>query len=260
MPKRIVIHAGFHKTGTTSIQKTLRENKTLLQPNIRIVLRDGMLGLCETARGYSIRKSAWDLGMIQYETVGILQRFSGFDGTLLLSSEDLSGHMPGRKSLKSYAAMPKILHAIHSAALEVFAGANISFFFGTRAAKPWLNSCYVQHLRATRIVQTSQEYADTHKSSADLDKVISDLRNTLSYTDVISSALEDCSGFKLGPLDPLLDHLEVTQKIREQFKISPPANKAPPPAKVDRLLELNQSSLSDADVKEAKHALKKQVF
>jgi hypothetical protein len=41
--------------------------------------------------------------------------------------------------------------------------------------------------------------------SAQLDKVVDATRNTVPHAFVVSSALEDCSLFKLGPLDPLLN-------------------------------------------------------
>ena len=31
--RRIIIHAGFHKTGTTSLQQTLRANRAALRPD-----------------------------------------------------------------------------------------------------------------------------------------------------------------------------------------------------------------------------------
>jgi hypothetical protein len=260
MVKRIVIHAGFHKTGTTTIQNTLRQNKPLLRPDISVVLRDGMLGLCEAARAYSVSKSALDLGMVQFETAETLQEFTEFSGTLLLSSEDLSGHMPGRRGLKSYAAAPKILNAIYNAAAGVFSGVDVSFFFGTRAAKPWLNSCYAQHLQATRITQSAQDYSMSYKGSAQLNTVVDATRNAVPHAFVLSSELGDCSSLRLGLLDPLLDHLEVPQSTKDQFEILPPANTAPPQAKMDKLLALNRSDLSDTDLKLAKRALNQQVF
>ena len=251
MPKRIVIHAGFHKTGTTTIQKMLRHNNQLLRPDIQVVLRDGMVRLCEAARAYSVSKSALDLGLVQFETAETLQKFTDFSGTFLLSSEDLSGHMPGRRALKSYASAPKIFNAIYSAAAEVFSGVEVSFFFGTRASKPWLSSCYVQHLQATRITQSMQDYAMSYIGSAQLDKVVDATRNTVPHAFVVSSALEDCSLFKLGPLDPLLNHLGVPQLTKGKFDILPPTNTAPPQAKIDKLLALNHSDMSDTDLKQA---------
>ncbi len=260
MPKRIVFHAGFHKTGTTTIQKTLRQNRKLLRPDTRIVFRDGMLGLCEAARGYSATQSNLDLGMVQFETVETLQRFSDFDGTIVLSSEDLSGHMPGRKGLKTYTAAPKILGAIYEATHEVFPEAEVSFFFGTRATKPWLKSCYVQHLRATRITQSAEEYVTAYRVSALLNRIIEATQKAIPDAVVVSSALEDSADQKLGPLAPLLDHLKIPKSIKDQFETLPAANTSPPIAKLDKLLELNRSELSDDELRIAKRALNKQVF
>ena len=57
---RIIIHAGFHKTGTTTVQKTLRANREDLRPHCRIILRPGMVALCEAARAYSVSRSQTD--------------------------------------------------------------------------------------------------------------------------------------------------------------------------------------------------------
>jgi hypothetical protein len=82
----------------------------------------------------------------------------------------------------------------------------------------------------------------------------------ITNASVTSSALEDCRSLRLGPLDPLLDHLGTPQSIKDQFETFPPANSAPPQAKMDKLLELNRSDLTDADLKLAKRALNQQVF
>lgn len=260
MPTRVVIHAGFHKTGTTSIQKTLRENRTALEPDVRIILRAGMVALCEAARGYSQSKSAWDLGLVQFETAELLQRIAGHKGLVLISSEDLAGHMPGRRGLTSYAAAPKLMQAIANAATEVLPDTPVSFFFTTRAAKSWLQSCYVQHLRATRITQSVDEYTASYKRSADLSGIIANVAKSLPKHEVVQAALEDCSQSRLGPLDALLDHAGVSQGARRLIISLPPANTSPPQGKLDRLLELNRSDLSKDALRTAKKALNGQSF
>ena len=260
MPTRIVIHAGFHKTGTTSIQKTLRENRTALEPDVRIVLRAGMVALCEAARGYSQSKSPLDLGLVQYEAAELLQRIEAHPGLVLISSEDLAGHMPGRRGLKSYAAAPKLMQAIAGAAAEVLPDTEVSFIFTTRATKPWLNSCYVQHLRATRITQSVDEYIATHRTSAQLGKVVDSVAKLLPDHEVVQAALEDYADARLGPLDAVLDHAGISQGARRQIISLPPANTSPPQAKLDRLLELNRSDLSRDDLRAAKKALNGQQF
>jgi hypothetical protein len=260
VPTRVVIHAGFHKTGTTSIQKTLRENRTALEPEVRIVLRAGMVALCEAARGYSQSKSPLDLGLVQFETAELLQRIAGHNGLVLISSEDLSGHMPGRRGLKSYAAAPMLMQAIAGAAAEVLPDTKLSFIFTTRAADPWLHSCYVQHLRATRITQSAQEYAASHRASAQLDKIVLNVAKALPDHDIAQASLEDFADSRLGPLDAVLDHAGVSTGARRQIISLPPANTSPPQAKMDKLLELNRSKLTNDELRAAKKALNRQQF
>ncbi len=52
--RRIVIHAGFHKTGTTTVQQTLKAHATVLAPHLQVVLREDMEAVCEAARAYSL--------------------------------------------------------------------------------------------------------------------------------------------------------------------------------------------------------------
>lgn len=260
MPTRVVIHAGFHKTGTTSIQKTLRENRTALEPHVRIVLRAGMVALCEATRGYSQSKSALDLALVQYETAELLQRVEGHSGVVLISSEDLAGHMPGRRGLKSYDATPKLMQAISVAATEVLPDTELSFIFTTRAPDPWLRSCYVQHLRATRIIQSFQAYARAYRMSAKLGEVIDKTDKIIPKHEVAQAPLEDFASSRLGPLDAILDHAGISQAMRRMIISLPPANTSPPQGKLDKLLELNRSELSNEELRIAKKALNGQVF
>ena len=53
MPRKIVIHAGFHKTGTSSVQAVLRANRKALMPSVAIRLKGQMQELMHATRGYS---------------------------------------------------------------------------------------------------------------------------------------------------------------------------------------------------------------
>lgn len=256
--QRLIVHAGFHKTGTTTVQKTLRKNRGALRPHLRTVLRPGMLALCEAARAYSVTRSEWDIALVKYEAAMLAESLS-HEGTVLLSSEDLSGHMPGRRGLRQYDAAPRLMSAIDLAFREAQPDADISYAFVTRAPDPWLASCHVQHLRATRMVLTVRDYSRKFRKSADLEGMIDKISAAIPHAQVHRFALETCSG-PLGPLAPLLDLAGVPDTVRGTLKTLPPANTAPPPAKVQRLLELNQSDLTDDALKDAKRALNKEPF
>ena len=65
MPKRIIFHAGFHKTGTTSVQATLRENRPLMKQHIALRRRWHMKELMSATRGYSTWRDPLTLIKVQ---------------------------------------------------------------------------------------------------------------------------------------------------------------------------------------------------
>lgn len=255
---RLIVHAGFHKTGTTSAQKTLRKNRAALRPYTRIILRPGMEPLCEAARAFSVSRSEWDLALVKYEAAQVAKAIPS-NATALLSSEDLAGHMPGRRGLRRYEATPRPMAALHHAFATVRPEAEITFVFTTRDAEAWLASCHVQHVRATRMTLSRKDYARKFRASADLDGVIAQIAERVPDAQVRRIALEDCSG-PLGPAAPLLRLALVPADVQACLTTLPRANTAPPAEKLRRLLELNRSDLSNADLKEAKRALNIEAF
>lgn len=139
MVQRLVVHAGFHKTGTTTIQNTLAAHADTLCDHVQIVLRADMDGLCEAARAYSVSRSELDLGLVRYEAARLAEEWT--HDTVLLSSEDLSGQMPGRHDLVDYGAAPKLAAAMTETWHTAFPGLRIDWMYYTRAAAPWLASC-----------------------------------------------------------------------------------------------------------------------
>ena len=254
MPASILIHPGFHKTGTTTVQKGLRANNRTLRRDLRIVLRPGMVALCEAARGYSLDTTPLNLGLVTFEAAELAQSWAADGRAVLLSSEDLCGHMPGRQGLKSYAAATALLRAITDSIAAVHPGVAIRVHFTTRAPAAWLRSCYVLHLRATRITRTAMQYARSHRRSADLTAIVAAVSETLPECAVSHSRLEDCAHNRLGPLGAVLDAAGIGPDIQDRLRPVAPANVAPPQARLDHLLSLNRSDLSDDALRLAKSA------
>jgi len=249
---RIVIHAGFHKTGTTTVQNTLRLNADALHPELSVYLRPDMLALCEAARAASQTPDELNMGLLQYEAASIAENWVDETRPILLASEDLAGHMPGRRGLKTYGRTPAVMKAMIQGFEAVLPAPDLVLIFTTRAADPWLSSCYVQHLRATRIIMDEAKYVRKFADSADLVGIVDAVREDVGY-EVHSAELEGCTG-PLGPLDPILELLDLPAASKQKLKRAPNANARPSPAKLAKLLELNRSDLSPAELKVAKRA------
>ena len=54
MPRKVVIHAGFHKTGSNTVQQTLRLNRPVLRRVMASVLKPMMGDVVGAARTYSV--------------------------------------------------------------------------------------------------------------------------------------------------------------------------------------------------------------
>ena len=254
--RRIIIHAGFHKTGTTSLQQTLRANRAALRPDIRLVLRPGMKALCECARAYSLSRQDYDLGMVKYEAAVLIAALKSETAkTIIITSEDLSGHMPGRHKLHGYGAAPHLMRAVSDAFKAASPEDDLTFFFTTRSAEPWLRSCYAQNVRAGRMVWDESDYMKRLKASADHDQTLDLIKKEVADHALIDAALEEYATRPLGMAEALLDHLEMDAKGRASLVPSPAKNAALPEALIHELLALNRSDLDDTALREAKCAL-----
>lgn len=252
MPRRLVVHAGFHKTGTTSIQRLLKHNRAAL-PDVQIILRPHMVALCEAARKYSVSRAAIDLGFVQYEAALVAETMRR--DTILISSEDLSGHMPGRRGLTGYDAAPKLAAAMVEVWEEALPGTEILLVYSVRAPAPWLASCYDQHLRATRITTTREDYVDRFAASADLKTVVAEVNGMVEDAEVRSFALETASTARLGPGDALLALAGVPEAMRATLDPIAMANPGLSEAQQAAFLDLNRSDLPHAEIRARKTAL-----
>lgn len=252
---RIVVHAGFHRTGTTSIQHMMRRNGRKLARHFRILTRRQAPALCEAARAYSLKHDPAELGLFTYEAAQVFETLDpGDPRPLVISSEDLSGHMPGRFGLTGYDAAPRLMATLEQVAGDCLPDPRIAFFFTTRTPGPWLRSTYAQHVRAIRFTEDRDAYLSRMRPHADLAQAIARIADTVK-SPVHHAALESCANAPFGPFSPLLDVMQAPAKLRDRLTALPPSNPSFPDPVLDRMLALNRSDLPHEDWVAAKKAL-----
>ncbi|MCW8843389.1 MAG: hypothetical protein OQK00_08250, partial [Rhodobacteraceae bacterium] len=205
---RLLIHAGFHKTGTTSVQRLLGKNKRAIAPIAHVFLRKHIAAVCEAARAYSDSRDSADLLDFSAAFAAFLEARDMDDKRdLIISSEDLSGLMPGRRDLETYDAAPMLMKAATMMIDRVLQDRidEVIFYFSLRQPEPWLRSCHTQHLRAIRMTQDAEDYARDYAASADLPRIVDKIRIAVAPHRVESAWLEDCADAPLGPLTPIAD-------------------------------------------------------
>ena len=253
---RVLLHAGFHKTGTTTVQQALYRNRDTLAPHLRLLPRARMAAAGKAAQAWSAGGDPFDLALFGYELAQVMEEWDSDDPRpVVMSAEDLCGHMPGRDSVETYAATAPLMQAIADTLAAVHPKAAPVFYFSTRGAEDWLASAHAQHLRASRMTLSAKAFCDRFRGAADLDALAEGIAAALAPLPVHHCALEQSRGRPLGPLDPLLDLLDLPEGLRDRLEPQPPANPALPPDCAEDLLALNRSDLDDAALREAKRAL-----
>lgn len=252
---RIILHTGFHKTGTTSAQTLLETERARLAPYMRIALRDDIGELPAAARAFSHDPGPQNLRKFQQAAD---QAFSGIDPDdlrpMVVSAEDLSGAPPGRQKVRDYSAAISLAGVLRDALrARIGPEANISFVYTTREAATWLASLWWQNLRVTRAVYSLEAFAETYAQAADFDLILRQVRSAVPDCRVESVALEQVGAVPLGTAAALLRLAGVPERVWPEC--APRLNMRPALGLEDVFLALNRSGLPDPYVKEAKKAM-----
>lgn len=250
MPRRIILHAGFHKTGTTTVEATLRENRPKLKKQIAMRLRPQMKELLHATRGYSTWRDPVTLAKVQRRFDRLLAGLPGMPKrTLVISAEELSGHLPGRGELKDYTAAPVLLYTFWQSAMAAFPQTEVMVYLSTRTPEAWLPSAYWEHVRASSMTLSYDAFVDKYSAAADLAGMVTEVTSRMPCP-VHHCALEACKDLPLGPADPLLDLCDIPQSVRADLTPVRPVNTRLGDDVLAALLDANRS-LTDRDARSA---------
>lgn len=222
-PKRIVVHIGFHKTGTSSAQAVLRHNDKRLQRHARIILRADMRIAAWAARRAGATR--WFRGlfrlMFRWLFVRVLRTGGGMADPrpVIISCETLSGVIPGQHGKWSYEAAPLLALDVLEAVHKVYGQqAAVTVVCTVRAPEAWTNSAW-RHLRQRDGLRLDLA-AYTARLGGPLDTATWAKRvaDAVSPTPVRVLPLEEMSSRRLFAAGPLLLlaglNTEVTRTLR----------------------------------------------
>lgn len=257
---RLVVHAGFHKTGTTSVQAMLRENADRLAPHLRIFLKPDFEPLTRAARAFTLAPEAATLAGVSEKARAFFDSLDADDARcVVMASEDLAGHMPGRHGRDSYDGAGLLMAAIAKAATRIATQEETIFFFSTRNREDWLRSTWWQSLRSTRLCEDFDTYRARLYGAPDLDASLAEIASDVAPATVISRRLEDSARTRLGPLTPLLDAAGVPATVRHRLTALPPENVRPDLGIDAVFLALNRSGLPDAQISDLKREIRRRA-
>ena len=249
MPRQIIIHAGFHKTGTSSVQATLKANGPRIWPTHALVLPQRMADVTKMATMHSVMAGPVSKAEFNDRLLALFKSLTlGRKRGLILSAEDLAGLIPGRRGHTNYDACPGLMTMVETAVRHVWGSdTDITFYFGLRQRPGWLRSLYWQNLRSSRLTQDFDTFRET-LSDISLTKLATTTRSTLYHSKLITIRLEDHLESEFGPATPILEAANLTPEHKARLIAAPAANVTPPADVVQAVLAANRSSASDTDV------------
>lgn len=169
--KRLIIHLGPHKTGSTAIQKWLLKNSTFLEES----------GV-HFAHSELTHKAATLISQEKYaEAEEVLSRIRGkLDeskfNTFIISQEDFSGALPGRsKGSKIYGRITKNVRLL----ARTFRAYDLSFAFFVRDENDWLKSCYVQNLKHRSRFSSLEDFIQSLQIPVDWSTMLQKARDSV---------------------------------------------------------------------------------
>jgi len=251
---RILLHPGFHKTGTSSLQSGARLLSRPLSRHLYFMDGKALGEAPSAARRFSARSGMTHLhryGQALSDSLANLPPLAG--KALLISSEDLCGALPGLRGVTAYDAAPALMdQSVTTLRARFGEEAEITIWFTTRAPEPWLRSLWYQNLRATRLTDSFADYQASMTLASKLDDVVARVAKRLDgRATVQATPIEDCGAARLGPLGAALDLLG----LRTGRLPALPAQNIQPEGAAEKLLDLNRSDLDKQALAKAKRAV-----
>ena len=264
--RRIVLHIGAQKTGSTSLHRFLARNAEALAQHLEVrVPSKGSLtrALGSCAMHFSLRpkQHADVLTTLLQQTRAELELC---EKPCLISHENIAGAMMGRSSVRElYANLPRVIAMFE----EHLAPFRPEYVLYTREMAEWKRSVHNQAVKSNGYTGTLETFLTQTENSRDWASVTADLEAIVGADRVRVFAVEDeadpnrpggqllrfagLSDAQIDALQPLTDRsnqslnpgaLEFVRKLN-RMALSPPDRK-----KVLRLVTTNPSLFAQSDV------------
>lgn len=253
---RITLHTGFHKTGTTTVQRTLRMNRAALKRHALVMLPWKFRPLIHAARAFSAYGDPLSLARFSHRAEAFVADLPPLTRRgLVLCSEELSGHLPGRGGIPDYRAAVPLMAELTGAFRRRYRDHDIAVLYSTRAADTWLDSAYWEQVKSSSQTLSLADFRAKYAAAADFAPIFEAIRAAIAPhgARLDHFALEDCRS-ALGPAAALLRHAGLGAGELATLSPVPPANTRLPQEALDHLLHLNRTLPDSAARAAAKRA------
>ncbi len=247
--RQILLHPGFHRTGTSSIQHFLWLNRDVLSPHLTIRLNRHFKPLAHRCHRYAQSQNPLDLTeLISALDQGFAENPVPTDRDLIISSEGLCGDIPGHQDIQDYSAAPALITYISGYLAERFPDATVRVLLTTREPKSWLSSAYRHVLRRNRITMPEEDFVAQYAQAGAFDQIIAEVAEAISPIETLYLPLELAQTAYLGPGGAVLDQIGIPDHLWKALKPVGIGAQGAAPHIWGQFLAMNRSDRSDEEV------------
>ncbi|SLN52025.1 hypothetical protein AQS8620_02263 [Aquimixticola soesokkakensis] len=261
---RIIVHAGFHKTGTTSLQDFIKANSRALAPYLTAYGKSDFRGAGAHARRYGQAPFALRRLAFRRSFARFLAALPSDGGTVLLSRETFAGCMPGHRDWRGRVVQrysdtgPRLLGEVVRGLRRRFGPqARIDVLLTTRPFEPWLASVYGHLLRSIHLQEDLSAFrAQLPRCQPLADEAAVFARSLAPLgVEVHIADLADCADDPAGPAKAVLDLLDLPTDLRATLAPARRANRRQTPEIEEQFIAINRQNLTKSQKKSLKDAL-----
>jgi len=255
---RVIVHAGFHKTGTSSLQNYLGRQRKKLKPFVDIYLKKDFLKAGNLGRRYGLQPYFRRRMQFRFALRAFLMSIPNAEN-IVLSWEGFSGVMPGHRRLgartiQSYSrsAIPLAKEIIRELRRRFGDDVQIEFLYTTRASDPWIKSVYGHLSRSIRIKPDLAGFRDQFKLLPDLMQEADLIKQAIMPVPVHTARLEQHGTSRFGPAQAVFDLLDLPPEAIDKLPDAKRINAGQPDKMVAQFHMLNNCVSDARDLKQQK--------
>ncbi len=246
--RRILLHPGFHRTGTRSVGAFLATNRAALAPHLGLLLAPDLAAATALTTNFATDRNPLRLTDMVEVLDGILAE-NGLHPVvndtrdMVISAADLTGLMPGAPGIDGYGAAPVATAYLTGYLADRFPQAEIVVVFTTRTSPDWLYSCWRAALFRHRLKQDWPTFRTALAGAANLDDAVVNAARAIDPVTVYSLPLDVGARHRHGPGGALLEMIDLPEAVRGSFEPGAITGQGAGPDLAARFLALNRSDL-----------------
>lgn len=227
---KIILHFGFHKTGTTSLQQFLMKNRNVLTSYATCYFEEDLPQVAALARKYGKIPFFWNRRKYRKELRKFLLGIEDSQ-TIVVSCEALGGIMPGYntfplKRVVSYIPIArKLMEDFYEALQKKFGDtADVYCLFTTRSSDTWVKSVYEHICRSKNLNEKFTDFINSFPQLPNLEHDAELIASGIPNVTVMVAPLEIYSKKAFGPATAVLELLNIPESTYKKLKNTEPQN------------------------------------